>query len=155
MVDWKSLFEASKGLYNGNDGSALNIVPVTQEDVALIMKKTESYTFEAQDRLKQILDDLKMKSEEAQERLKSGEFVADTDEVLELFEEFTELLELNKQSNISVCRMGGLPTVLQLMIVHESPEVRKFSARAFNTICGNNQEAQEYALRAGAVNLSA
>lgn len=51
--------------------------------------------------------------------------------------------------------MGGMSAILELMVLHESQDVRKVSARTFNTMASNNIDVQTFAMRAGAVNLAA
>ena len=62
------------------------------------------------------------------------------EEILELFEELTELVEVNSQNKMSLCRMGGLKTLLEMIVAHKHDEVRKAACRVFNTVCSNEEK---------------
>ena len=45
-------------------------------------------------------------------------------EMDELYEELTEVIELSTRNNISFCLIGGMAALLNLIVLHESDEVR-------------------------------
>ena len=62
------------------------------------------------------------------------------EKLAEVFEEVSELVELNTQNNINLCRMGGMPTLLELIVCHPSTEIRKATCRVFTGITANNSK---------------
>ena len=62
----------------------------------------------------------------------------DEDTIMETYEEVQELVELNTQNNINLCRMGGMSTLLELIVCHPVDAVRKATCRVFTGITANN-----------------
>ena len=56
------------------------------------------------------------------EKLAGKEFSAD--EMNELHEKLTEVIELSTRNNISFCLIGGMAALLNLIVLHENDEVR-------------------------------
>lgn len=61
-----------------------------------------------------------------------------------MFEELQELLELSAQNNINLCRMGGMSTLLELLIAHPNDGIRQKIGLMFNAISSNNKKVQEF-----------
>ena len=59
-------------------------------------------------------------------------------ELLDNFEEVTELIEVNKANNFNFCIMGGLDTLMGLIVVDVDDELRKAACRLFSSLLGNN-----------------
>lgn len=72
---------------------------------------------------------------------------------MELLTEMLDLAELHPRNNMNVCLMGGMGEILSMIFFHESPKVRKLACSIFTTIVTNNKEVQEFAAKAGAINL--
>ena len=75
-------------------------------------------------------------------------------EILELFEELSEMLEVSQQCSINICNAGGMSAIVELMLIHEDVGVRKAACSAFNTLTGNNTKVQAFATKLGSVNLA-
>lgn len=73
---------------------------------------------------------------------------------LETFDELSELIELNPKNHINFCNMGGMISLLELIMVHKNDKVRHASCRTLVSITSNNNETQNFANKAGAVNLA-
>lgn len=76
-------------------------------------------------------------------------------EVEDVYEELTELTETSGQNSTNICRIGGMTNILNMIVSHDLPVVRQASCRLFSAITSNNKKVQQYALKAGAVNLAA
>jgi len=74
-------------------------------------------------------------------------------ELLELIEELTDLVELHPRNNLNLCLMGGMIEVLCIIFSHPDDEVRRAACRIFSSVVANNPEVQEFASKAGAMNL--
>ena len=81
--------------------------------------------------------------------------VENANEVEGVYEELTELTETSGQNSTNICRLGGMPNILNMIVSHDLPEIRQASCRLFSAITSNNKKVQQYALKAGAVNLAA
>jgi hypothetical protein len=106
----------------------------------------ESVTFNDVDRMKEIVNTLK-----AQEKLVEK---IQTEPLLELLDELQDLVEMHPRSNHNFCLFGGMHELLSLIISHPNEKVRKASCSIFSSICQNNDEVQEFANKAGAINLT-
>ena len=63
-------------------------------------------------------------------------------------------MEVNSASNLNLCFMGGMRSLIDVIIMHESNKVRKAACRVFNLVTSNNQAVQNFAMQAGAVNFA-
>ena len=106
-------------------------------------------TFDDKDRLKQIVGELKQQVPGS----KAGK--KDEEGISELFDELSELVAVNAANNYNICLMGGMTALLQIMVGHDSDDVRKQACQTFSSVTGNNQKVQNFALKAGAINLAA
>lgn len=78
------------------------------------------------------------------------------DEVTEMFEQLTELVEVNPNNNLTFCHMGGMPSLLNLIVTPTQEEcLRKLGCRFFTQMTNNNTKVQTWAAKVGAVNLAA
>ena len=50
--------------------------------------------------------------------------VEKTAELLELFDDLTELVELNPQNNINLCRMGGMTVLIYFIFQLQNDQIR-------------------------------
>ena len=117
------------------------------------MNEIAQYKFEDTDRLKQVCDLLATVSKKNIDQ--DGKTEDEEDETVKLMEELIELIEVNKANCISICRMGGLKTLLELMIAHDGDEVRFLACRTFNTITASNISVQKFGMKMGCTNLAA
>ena len=124
MVEWKELFEQTNDYFGAMvTPRCMNISAQDRAQVEYIQK----YKFDDQDPVKQLVTTIKSKSEEMKQRIRSGnrqEQAGDKDEIIELFEELGETLEISNQNCINVCHMGGLNAILEMIVVHEISDVR-------------------------------
>ena len=70
-------------------------------------------------------------------------------------EEINEMIENAPSNTLILCRMGGISALLSHLCTPEVLEVRLRAVRLFAMITRNNKKVQQYALKAGAVNLAA
>jgi len=99
--------------------------------------------FDESDGLKQVVDKLAQASEDSKKRRQEGKATdAEDDDIVEavteLLEELTELVEVNSANSKNLCHMGGMATLLELMVAHDEEQVRKSASRVFGTITSNN-----------------
>ena len=80
--------------------------------------------------------------------------VEKTAELLELFDDLTELVELNSQNNINFSRMGGITVLIYFIFQLQNDQIRKAACRTFVSVTANNLEVQTFAIKTGACNLS-
>ena len=85
-----------------------NVKEQSVDDIKWIESATTGFGFEENDRLKQVVDQLKEESKALFSGTEALDDVKCKEEVLELFEELTELVELSAQNCMNLCRMGGL-----------------------------------------------
>ena len=135
----------------------------------------KQYTFNDADRLKQVIETFKKQSAAVQKRLtaeqkpgmppsqeeskseenKEEEFVELTNQQLvTLVEECQDLVELHPRNNLNLCLMGGLTEILCMIFSHENETVRKAACRVLTTVCSNNPDVQDFANKAGTINLA-
>jgi len=50
--------------------------------------------------------------------------------------------------------MGGLTEILSMIFSHEDDTVRKSACRVLTTVCSNNPDVQDFANKAGTINLA-
>lgn len=75
------------------------------------------------------------KKDEAMEETKEEPFVELTaEQLVELIEELTDLVELHPRNNLNLCLMGGMSEVLCLIFSHENDSVRKQACRVFSSV---------------------
>ena len=72
-----------------------------------------------------------------------------------MFDEINEILDQAQNNSLKLCRIGGMRSILILIITHKNDIVRKAACRAFNTVTSNNQKVQLFAGKLGAINLLA
>ena len=77
---------------------------------------------------------MKSLSQEAIARREAGTNFDENEEeeTLNVFTELTELVEVNSASNLNLCFMGGMRSLIDVAIVHENNKVRKAACRVFN-----------------------
>jgi hypothetical protein len=76
------------------------------------------------------------------------------DELLELLEELSDLVELHPRNNLNLCLMGGMTEVLALVFSHDNDAVRKGACRVVSAVTTRNPDVQSFALKSGAINLA-
>ena len=64
----------------------------------------------------------------------------DTEEVMELFEELEEIIEINQTNCFNFCSMGGLFVILEMILTHEVVDVRQAACRLFSQLVSNNMK---------------
>jgi hypothetical protein len=74
-------------------------------------------------------------------------------ELATLLEELLDLAELHPRSNLNFCMMGGMHELMAIIFSHPSDKVRKLACSIFSSINQNNKEVQDFANKAGAMNL--
>ena len=74
-------------------------------------------------------------------------------EILKLLEKIQELIELSNNNCYNLCLMGGMVTLLEIIVAYDGDEVRRSSCRVFNSVTNNNEKVQNFARRLGAINL--
>ena len=77
------------------------------------------------------------------------------EEILELFEEISELFDVSKANSINFYKFGGLDILVGIILKETDIELRTFASRLFSSLLGNNLDMQKSAGRDGAVNLAA
>lgn len=79
------------------------------------------------------------------------------EEFSECFEEITEMVELAPRNSMNLCLMGGLTALLCLIVAldkEEDHKTRRSACLLVSSSMSSNKEVQEFAAKAGAVNLS-
>ena len=132
------------------------IVAASAADNAWVANQISECKFEDADPLKKVADSLQDFSLRTKERLEIGKLGQPNSkaEILELFEELSEMLENSQQCSINICSAGGMFAIVELMVIHEDVNVRKAACSAFNTLTGNNTKVQAFATKMGSVNLA-
>ena len=77
------------------------------------------------------------------------------EEILELFEEISELFDVSKANSINFYKFGGLDVLSRIILKETDIELRTFASRLFSSLLGNNLNMQKSAGRDGAVNFAA
>ena len=65
------------------------------------------------------------------------------------------MMEVQARNSLNICRMGGMTSLLELVVLHENDQIRKSVGGAINQATANNKEVQNFASKSGAINLSA
>ena len=65
---------------------------------------------------------------DSQEESKEGGG-GDEPDLLEVFEELSDLAEISRQNTVNMCMMGGLAALLKLICTHHDNEIRKAACR--------------------------
>ena len=82
-----------------------------------------------------------------------GSAAKQIDLLLEQFEVLDEILEENPKTHEQWSRIGGFAILCEMAIIHDSELVRKAACMTLSTVLSNNKTVQNYATKAGAVNL--
>lgn len=77
----------------------------------------------------------------------------ETEALIHLLEELLDLVEIHPRSNMNFCLMGGMHELMALVFSHPADNVRKLACSIFASINQNNMEVQDFANKAGAMNL--
>ena len=64
-------------------------------------------------------------------------------------------MDAQARNSLSICLMGGMASLLELVVLHENDQIRKSVGSAINQAMANNKEVQNFAWKNGAINLSA
>ena len=114
-----------------------------------------NHKFDDGDRLKQVVQEL------TQQTPSSGAQKISEEDMQTLFEELSELVAVNAANNFNLCLMGGMVALLEIMVGYtndlddKGDSIRKQGCLLFNAVTGNNQKVQNFAAKAGAINLAA
>ena len=65
-----------------------------------------------------------------------------------------ELIEVNKGNCIGVCRVGGLKTLIEIIIAHKNDVIRTFACRIFTQMSSGNTKVQEFGYKMGCINFA-
>jgi len=131
VPDWCKIFRRSRSFYNNLRPAVIS--EPTLKDITWLEKDMNSVHFDDVDPLKQCVDKLKFQTHltiKALPRKNSdlnmnasrismslGEPINQEDYVA-MFEELNEFVETTNQNSISICRMGGMKAILEIIIVH-------------------------------------
>ena len=74
-------------------------------------------------------------------------------DILKLLEEIRDLIDISNSNSYNLCLMGGMATLLEIIVAYDGDEVRRSSCRVFNSVTNNNEKVQNFATRLGAINL--
>ena len=64
----------------------------------------------------------------------------ESEEVVAIIDEITELTETAPVNGLNICRQGGMQRLLNLITSHECEKVRKKCASMFSSINSNNKK---------------
>ena len=99
--------------------------------------------FEDEDLLKVAFTKLETHSKDMIEKLKDkNKKIAEDALILEVLEEVQELIEQSEQNYSNLCKMGGMPILLKLIVTHDSEPVRVATCRTFTTMNSNKLKVQ-------------
>ena len=100
------------------------IKPMTSIEKGWIETQFSKQTEKCSMQLKSIVQELSSLSQMACAKLKTtSKHVAgesSPNEIIGLFEDLLELVEQNSQNSISFCRLGGMKSLLELIVTHDS-----------------------------------
>ena len=142
MVDWQGLFKLSMKLYDEKMPDLIK--PMTSIDKSWIETQLSKPASSCPMQLKSAVQEMSSLSQMACAKLKTtSKHVAgesSPDEIIELFEDLLELVEQNSQNSISFCRLGGMKSLLELIVTHDSDQVRQIACHVFSSCCDSNPE---------------
>ena len=144
MVDWKYIFELSRKHYSYSSLSA-KVAEMTPEDKEWIENEMNNCHFNENDHLCQLVDKLSFQAKKMKNELSNstvgqglGNSIVEVSEqmkdkeILRLLEKIQELIELSNNNSYNLCLMGGMATLLEIIVAYDGDEVRRSSCRVFN-----------------------
>ena len=74
--------------------------------------------------------------------------------MIRLLEETKELIEINSARSITFANMGGIQSLLEIIVTHSDANIRKSACSLFSLLNANNKYVQTFSTKSGAVNLA-
>lgn len=94
---------------------------MSAEDRKWLEEALKQYTFNDADRLKEVCEELRSYVD--------GKTSPDAENILMLFDELLDLIEMHPRNNLNLCLCGGLELIIKVILKDSNPEIRR-------TACG-------------------